>query len=228
VTLKGVLIDFGDTLAYVDRKSDVKYREGLLSIMIRRERSVDLNSLALALDPVYGKSSRGEVKDFDEFWRLVLKNLTIAPDPELIKELDDFRSHNYASVFSLYPRAVPVLQYLKKKYTLALVSNCSIGTRLIISSLGIDIFFKAIVLSYEVGARKPDKRMYVRALESTDLTSKDCIFIADEISDLEGARDVGLGTLLVRQGSLTNHEVKDPSFAPDFQCASISEITKIL
>jgi HAD superfamily hydrolase (TIGR01509 family) len=228
VSLKGVLIDFGDTLACIEENNDRKYREGLLSILIRHGKRVDLNNLTLALEPVYGKSSRGEVKDFKEFWKLVLAHLNISAEPELMRELDDFRSRNYATIFSLYEGAMQVLPILQRKYTLALVSNCSIGMRDVIRSLGISSFFKGIVLSYEVGVRKPDRRIYVWALQSINLAPNDCVFVSDEISDLEGAKKIGLKTLLVRQGSLTTYEAKDPDFAPDFQCGSISEITKLL
>ena len=225
---KGVLIDFGDTLAFIDENSDRKYKEGLLWILARHRNQVDLDNLTRALEPIYGKSSHGEVRDFEEFWKLVLKNLNVSAEPELIRELDDSRSRNYATIFSMYEGTMNALNTLNRKYTLALVSNCVIGTRNVIGSLGISSFFRTMVLSYEVGVRKPDRRIYVRAFKSISLTSNDCIFVSDEISDLEGAREVGLKTLLVHQGSLTTYEAKDPEFMPDFQCNSISEITKFL
>jgi HAD superfamily hydrolase (TIGR01509 family) len=225
---KGVLIDFGDTLACIEENNARKYREGLLSILMKHGKLVDLNDLTLALESVYGRSSRGEVKDFKEFWGLVLSHLNTPAELALIRELDDFRSRNYATIFSLYEGAVRVLPILKRKYTLALVSNCSIGMRDVIRSLGISSFFKGVILSYEVGVRKPDRRIYIWALQSINLAPNDCVFVSDEISDLEGAREVGLKTLLVRQGSHTTHEAKDHDFAPDFQCDSISEITKLL
>jgi HAD superfamily hydrolase (TIGR01549 family) len=228
VSLKGVLIDFGHTLGCVEENSDRKYREGLLSILIRHGKQVDLNNLTLALELVYGQSSQGNVKDFKQFWQLVLTHLNISAEPELIRELDDFRSRNYGTLFSLYEGAMHVLPILRRKYTLALVSNCSIGMRDVIRSLGISSFFKGIVLSYEVGVRKPDRRIYVWALQSINLAPNDCVFVSDEISDLEGAKEVGLKTLLVGQGPPTAYEAKDPDFAPDFRCGSISEITKLL
>jgi len=226
--IEGVLIDLGDTLGYINENSDRKYRTGLLSILGKHGRHADLNDLTLALETVYRKSSQGEVKDFEDFWRQILKNLRISAESKLVEELDDFRRRNYATIFSLYDGATRVLTLLKRKYTLALVSNCSIGVRDVIRSLGINSFFKAIILSYEISVRKPDRRAYIWALQSINLAPNDCIFVSDEISDLEGAREVGLKTLLVRQGSLTTYEAKDPEFMPDFQCNSISEITKFL
>jgi HAD superfamily hydrolase (TIGR01509 family) len=228
VKFKGLLIDLGDTLSYIDENNYRRYKEGLLAILIRNRKQVDLRSLTLALELIYGKSSLGEVKDFEEFWKLVLMSLNVSAEPKLIKELDDSRILNYATIFGLYEGALRILPILERKYKLALVSNCAIGVRDAIGALGISSFFQGVILSYEVGARKPDGRIYVWALQSINLEPSDCVFISDEISDLEGAKEVGLKTLLVRQGSHTTYEAKDPNFVPDFQCNSISEITKIL
>jgi FMN phosphatase YigB (HAD superfamily) len=70
--------------------------------------------------------------------------------------------------------------------------------------------------------------MYLDTLQCLGLGADQCIFVADEISDLEGATEVGMKTILVRQGKHTFHEAKDQKFQPDFQCNRISEITKFL
>jgi FMN phosphatase YigB (HAD superfamily) len=70
--------------------------------------------------------------------------------------------------------------------------------------------------------------MYLEALGCLGLEAYDCVFVADEISDLEGAREIGLRTMLVRQGPDTFHEARDVNFEPDFQINRISEITDFL
>ena len=76
--------------------------------------------------------------------------------------------------------------------------------------------------------RKPDRRIYLEALKRIRLKPDECVFVSDEISDLEGAREVGLKTILVHQGPNTLQKAKDPNFKPDFQCNHISEITGLL
>jgi putative hydrolase of the HAD superfamily len=117
---------------------------------------------------------------------------------------------------------------LQKKYVLALVSNCGVGTIDVIKALGLAEFFEHVILSYEVRVRKPDKRIYVEALRRIGMKADECMFVADEISDLEGAKKLGMRTLLVRQGSNTLCEAEDPDFKPDFECEHISEIIKFL
>ena len=134
----------------------------------------------------------------------------------------------FLALIKLYKDAILVITYLKKRYKLALVSNCSVGLSDVLKALGLDRFFEYMILSYEVKVKKPDRRIYLEALQKLNLDPEKCVFVADEISDLEGAREVGLKTFLIRQGPNTFHEAKDPNFYPDYQCNHISEITKFL
>jgi HAD superfamily hydrolase (TIGR01549 family) len=228
LSLKGVLIDFGDTLACFDEENNRKYLEGLLSILKRYGYLKNVDDLDLFLGELYYRSSKGEVKTFNDFWKLLLKKIRVLAEPKLLKELDLFRSHNYATIFKLYVGVIPALSDLGRKYRLALVSNCSVGLSDVLRALGIARYFDGIILSYEIGVRKPDKRIYLDALRSVKLRAYECIFVSDEISDLEGAKDVGLRTLLVRQGSHTTYEARNPNFKPDLECDHVSEITRLL
>ena len=226
--VKGIMVDFGDTIAYVDPKKYERYIKGLCSILRRHGYKGKLDDLTLLLDGLYHRSSQGEMKSFREFWNSLLKDLRMPKTPRVLSDLDDYRKHNYTGLFKLYEGVISVLSRLREKYKLALVSNCAAGLSGIIRELGIADFFDSIVLSYQIGVRKPDKRIYLAALRGLKLEPFECIFVADEISDLEGAREIGLKTLLVRQGEYITHEAKNPDFEPDLQCDFIANITQLL
>src|SRR5712671_2576603 len=58
--------------------------------------------------------------------------------------------------------------------------------------------FDAIVFSYQLGIRKPDARIYQRALDTIGASAADAIFVGDGGSDEHrGARTVGMRTVLV-------------------------------
>lgn len=229
MNLKGVLIDFGDTLAHIDKEGRRKYTEALLSIIHKHGYQGNSDDLTSGFDDALGNSMKGELKSLQEFWNLLLENLGINNKTEvLIEELEKARNRFSTAVFRLYNGATRVLAVLQKKYRLALVSNCAIGTSDIVNGLGLTGYFDCITLSYKVRVRKPDKSIYLDALKCLKLEPYECIFVADEISDLEGAREVGMKTLLVSQGPYTTHEAKDPNFKPDFECNRIKEITKFL
>ena len=226
--VKGVLIDFGDTLAYVDKRNNKKYVEELLSILKNHGYKHDADDLNLRLSSLYYESSKGLIRSHERFWELLLTSLDMLLDPRVVKELEAFREQNYATIFTLYEDVLPVLSGLHQKYRLALVSNCAVGLSQVIKTLEIADFFDAIVLSYEVGARKPDKHIYVEAIRQVQLDPGKCMFVSDEISDLEGANELGMKTLFVRQGNSADPDAKNPNFTPTFQCDHIGEIAKFL
>jgi putative hydrolase of the HAD superfamily len=58
--------------------------------------------------------------------------------------------------------------------------------------------FDTIVFSYQLGVRKPDARIYQRALDTIGAHSAEAIFVGDGGSDEHrGARAVGMRTVLV-------------------------------
>jgi len=154
--------------------------------------------------------------------------LNLPRNTHLIRELDEFRRHNYSTIFRLYEESIDVLSRLSAKYKVILVSNCAVGLADALEVLGIANFFENTVLSYEFGVRKPDPRIYVEALRKSKLKPYECVFVSDEISDLEEASEAGLKTILVHQGLHTTCDAKNPNFKPDFECNMISEITQYL
>lgn len=228
MNFKGVLIDFGNTLAYIDKMGNRKYHEALLPKVRKFGYKGDLKELTRQLDDVIWNSMKGEFTDIRKFWEQFIQNLGISIMPAIVDSLENIRSHHSSTIFNLYDGAHSVLADLQSKYRLALVSNCAIGTSDVIKALGLTSFFKCIILSYEVGVRKPHRHMYLEALRCLGLEPNECVFVADEISDLEGAKEVGMKTILVRQGLHTFHDAKDPDFQPDFRCNNITKITRFL
>ena len=228
LTLRGVLIDFGSTLAYLDEAENRRYETALVSTLNKYEYRRRLEDLDSVLAGIYMSSTKGELKNVQEFWSLVLNKLRIPENPKLVEDLENVRICHVVVMWKLYDRVPSTLLSLQKKYKLALVSNCAVGTEKLIDALGLSDFFGCIILSYQVGVRKPGKRIYLEALKCLRLQAQECVFVADEISDLEGARDVGLKTMLVRQGPDTFKEAKDINFKPNFECNHIADVTDFL
>lgn len=206
----------------------MEFREGIASILNRHGYPKTVDDVSHVLDDAYMNSFRGEVKDIREFWILILTNLGISESSELIRQLTGLRESHLDTLFKLYDGVIPILAAWKMKYKLALVSNCPVGFSDFLKHFNLEPFFECIILSYEVGVGKPERRIYLEALEGLGLGSSECVFVSDEISDLEGAAEVGLRTILVRQGGRTTINAKDPNFRPDYQCDRISEITRLL
>jgi putative hydrolase of the HAD superfamily len=228
LNVEGVMIDYGDTLAYTDEKANKVHEEKMVSILKKHGYASGWEKLKPIFAELNRTSSRGEITDLHEFYSILLGKLNLPEETILKDQLIEARKRFYVPSIKLYEGVIPMLARLRKKYRLALVSNCAAGTREIIDSLGLTKFFEAVVLSYEVGVRKPDRRIYLEALRRMGLAPEKCIFVADEISDLEGARSVAMITMLVHQGSNTFCEAENPYFKPDLEFDNISQITEYL
>jgi epoxide hydrolase-like predicted phosphatase len=53
-----------------------------------------------------------------------------------------------------------------------------------------------LVYSFRVGCMKPDSRIYRTALEQWKLQPEECLFFDDQVENVEGARSVGINSML--------------------------------
>src|SRR5690606_31764808 len=90
-----------------------------------------------------------------------------APDTLNREELfsDLYMEFVKPGVWELYPEVTEVLETVRSKYRIGIVSNFDGRLRLILKDLGIDSLFDPWVISSEVGADKPDPYIYECALE---------------------------------------------------------------
>jgi len=80
----------------------------------------------------------------------------------------------------------------------AVLSNVSkFGADVIREKNGYDDFDK-VVLSYEVGLRKPEPEIYVLAAKKLNVQPEECIFIDDYEGNLEPAEKLGMKTVLFK------------------------------
>jgi epoxide hydrolase-like predicted phosphatase len=72
---------------------------------------------------------------------------------------------------------------------------------------GLDMF-DVVVLSQELGFRKPDPRMYITALERVALPPGRCVFVDDLGGNLKPAKALGMTTLKHERADLTIPELE--------------------
>jgi len=99
----------------------------------------------------------------------------------------------------LFPESRRVLLELKKRgFALCLISNTSSSNSLAQEKLGISGFFDQTVLSFEIGAIKPGRKIFSAALHELGLKPKDCIMVGDKPrTDIKGAINSGITPILI-------------------------------
>ncbi len=105
----------------------------------------------------------------------------------------------YFSAFLDYCRLIPgtesMLVTLKKKYRLGLLTNFTHGpaARDILDYIGITPFFSTILISGELGYRKPHPSVFLKLVEQLGVETSQILYVGDDPEpDIEGARAVGL------------------------------------
>ncbi len=97
----------------------------------------------------------------------------------------------------LLPHTLEVLEYLKTKYQLHIITNGFPEIQdLKLSSSGIQHFFPYVFTSANAGVQKPHKQIFLYALSTTGANPKDALMIGDNYdTDVKGAQGAGLDAI---------------------------------
>jgi putative hydrolase of the HAD superfamily len=132
-------------------------------------------------------------------------------------EYDDFFAA-YTDVFCLNRPALDVLMKLKGKYRLILLSNTDpVRFGFVRRNFPEILFFDDYVLSYEVGAMKPDPRIYEVAVRKAGAPAAECVFVDDMEENVAGAAALGLKTILYKPDTDFARELSARLDRPDIQ-----------
>ncbi|MFQ6123295.1 MAG: HAD family hydrolase [Candidatus Heimdallarchaeota archaeon] len=140
----------------------------------------------------------------------------------------------------IFPKTRDTLTTLKEDFCLKLgvISNFT-STKAIhdfLMHLDLKQFFDVIVVSSEVGMRKPHHHIFEIGLQKMGVDSKEAAFVGDDIVyDIAGANDMGMVTIQVGapvpppidQLAEVGQTTKEPCL-PDYKVDSIFEIINII
>jgi putative hydrolase of the HAD superfamily len=98
-----------------------------------------------------------------------------------------------AGVWELYPEVPDVLEQLRPRFELAVISNFDGRLRFILEHLGISKYFVHVFASSELGADKPDPEIYGRAVKLMNLKPNEVLHVGDDPErDWDAATAAGL------------------------------------
>ena len=98
-----------------------------------------------------------------------------------------------AGVWELFPEVIEVLEALRGRFDLAVVSNFDGRLRMIFEHLGVSQYFSRVFLSSELGADKPDPLIFQRALKLSGFAPNETLHVGDDPArDWEAAAAAGL------------------------------------
>lgn len=208
--IKSVLFDFGDTLVQESPQYSVDTcLSRLLKSLARNGISVSLKDCRRAYDATYrrilARYSLREVAYTVVVSRtLGLCGYSLKPTDEAVAEGAEAFMACWMQARTM-ERGVPlVLRKLRSKYRLGVVSNLTFSPAVsrTLKRFGVVGLFDAIVVSADVGWRKPSPRIFREALRTMQISASETVFVGDELDhDVEGAMNVGLHTILLKRPS---------------------------
>ena len=145
-------------------------------------------------------------------------------DVALADHLSEDYMHWSPRIVRLVPGTMELLEYLKPKYHLHLITN---GFQEVqhtkLSGSGMEPYFETLTVSEEVGVKKPNPEIFRYALAKAHATAEESLMIGDEMAvDIDGARAAGIDQIFF------NAKGEKVEGERTFEVRNLLEITKIL
>ena len=137
--------------------------------------------------------------DDKNWWRELIGHVFDQVAPSLSEfDRDNFFEIAYEhfaepNVWELYPEVPGVLEELRSRFELAVISNFDGRLRFILEHLGISKYLRHVFISSELGADKPDPEIFRRAITIMHLKADEVLQVGDDPErDWKAAAAAGL------------------------------------
>ncbi len=154
---------------------------------------------ALTKEQIYAayiEASLGNLSAFD-FWQ----RLGLGED---YPQIQNAYLDQYLTLDELFK---PVAKEMAESYRLAMLSN-DLGewSNHLRKRHGLDELFDEVIISADVGLRKPSEQIYKLLLQRTGALPGNCIFVDDSIENLKAAAKLGINTVLYNRDKITDYD----------------------
>lgn len=231
--IKGIIFDYGGTLdTGGDHWSEVIWKA-------YGQAGVAVDKAAFREAYVYAERELARTRhilpehDFNDLLNIKMQielqwlaeNGRFAP-AEIAAKARDIAAICYTCAKEQVSCAIPVLDYLSKKYRLVLVSNFYGNIATVLKDFGIDRFFPKIVESSVVGIRKPDPEIFRLGVRDLGCEPEEALVVGDSYrKDIEPAEKIGCQAIWIKGKGWTDAE--DAQTFPN-TITDITELLKIL
>jgi HAD superfamily hydrolase (TIGR01549 family) len=223
--IKAITFDFGDTLATGKLDAET-YKKRLLNYIHSLGYAVSEVSLKKAIDGMLVKLRKEREKNlepmFEELYAGVLYKLGIATSEEILSHIYELYLQSFPS--QVIPGAEEALAALQGRYKLAVISNATSNfPRHTLAKYDLNKFFHVVVVSRDIGIRKPDPRIFKYALEKLQVKPQHAIHVGNSMkSDVVGAKRTGMKAVWIKG------EEEQILEEPDYVINSITDLPRIL
>jgi FMN phosphatase YigB (HAD superfamily) len=239
MNLKAVLFDLGGTLVYRYTKFSELITLGhqaVVAFLIRKGYTIPINEAVKVINEIYNAYHAFTEKtcielDFKQLYSAILSRLGV-PDYSNEELITGAITQFYGPIVSAYyitNDVKEVLSQLKiKGLKLGLVTDnhSTDWTFHLLQKFDLELFFDSIVVSSQIGIRKPHKQIFLHSLKTLKINNENSIYVGDSLShDIQGAENASIKSVWLNR----NRERQKPKTPkPQYEIKNLSELLDIL
>jgi putative hydrolase of the HAD superfamily len=195
MTIKAVFFDLGGVIVRTEFQAPRQQLADRLGMDYD-----DLNKLIFDSDTGL-KASTGEISSA-EHWAFVIRRLK-RPDSEVAAIREEFFAGDIVD-----RTLVEYIRSLRGNYNTGLISNAWSDLRDFIVREKFDDAFDQMIISAEVGAMKPEPKIYQIALDQFGVKPNEAVFVDDFYVNIEGCAKVGIKGIHFKDAESTLQQLK--------------------
>ena len=129
-----------------------------------------------------------------------------------------------------FPDAAPTLEALKHRgFRLGVIANQEPGAKARLDAWGLGRFFSVIASSAELCVAKPNREIFLRALELAGCEPEHAVMVEDRLdNDIRPAKELGMMTIRVRKGLAVYMQPSCEAEIPDHTADCLADIPGLL
>ena len=169
-----------------------------------------------------------------EFLREKASDYTHALPAEKLAQIPQFLAELHRGIarkqLRLYPQVVETLERLHATYQMAIVSDAQSAYAIPeLQTVGIRNYFDPIIVSGNYGYRKPDARLFQKALDALQVTAEQAVFIGNDLyRDIYGAQQVGMKSILITHDSPGQSTTQPHTVLPDYTIFRFADLPQAI
>ena len=221
--MKALIFDCGGVLVY-PRMGDWSLPIGMKHILGERARDIHSAKYLAAHRQCAGWLDEARpIRDVEQERQLrreyiramnLLMDWRMTPD-EINRLADDFTDN--IDRYGFFEDNLPCLRRWKSRYALGILSDAMPSILVFLKRAGLLDLFDAAVISTQVGAIKPDPRMYEAILAALKLPAEECLFVDDRPCNLEGAVRAGMRAVQMSRPAFPATEIWTGTVVSSFE-----------
>ena len=206
--LRAIVFDYGNTIIEFGAPQIARLDAALTRGLARHYHEPDEAKVAAIrfrnrMAPYQGDPPEYRENDLRVITTALIEELYgVEPRDGVVADLIRVRHDAFMSVLETPPYVFPLLDRLRRRYRLALLSNYPSGSsiRAALEVSGLAPYFEAVVVSGDLGFCKPHPLTFAAVLQALELPPDQTVYVGDNwLADVQGAKRAGMWMIHSRQ-----------------------------